>query len=102
MPKHEMSARCERGPAGGALARVAFLAAGFTFSKGHRVLRVPTDPYLPYTFDGEETAMGVRAWTWGYDLYQASVRARDRERWSLRPGRAGWPGPPWSGRRRAA
>jgi len=49
---------------------VAFFAAGFTFSRGHRVLRVPYDSHTPYIFDGEEISMGVRAWTWGYDLYQ--------------------------------
>lgn len=50
--------------------RVAFFAAGFSFSRGHRILRVPYDFYTPYLFDGEEISMGVRAWTWGYDLYQ--------------------------------
>lgn len=50
--------------------RVAFFAAGFSFSRGHRITRVPYDFYTPYIFDGEETSMGVRAWTWGYDLYQ--------------------------------
>ena len=49
--------------------RVAWFAAGFSFSKGHRILRVPYDYRTPYVFDGEETSMGVRAWTWGYDLY---------------------------------
>eukprot|EP00602_Paraphysomonas_sp_CaronLab_P010873 CAMPEP_0185029734 /NCGR_PEP_ID=MMETSP1103-20130426/16211_1 /TAXON_ID=36769 /ORGANISM="Paraphysomonas bandaiensis, Strain Caron Lab Isolate" /LENGTH=623 /DNA_ID=CAMNT_0027564583 /DNA_START=155 /DNA_END=2026 /DNA_ORIENTATION=+ len=49
--------------------RVAFFAAGFSFSRGHRILRVPYDYHTPYIFDGEETSMGVRAWTWGYDLY---------------------------------
>lgn len=50
--------------------RVAFFAAGFSFSRGHRIVNVPFDYYTPYIFDGEETSMGVRAWTWGYDLYQ--------------------------------
>jgi hypothetical protein len=49
--------------------RVAFFAAGFSFSRGHRIQRVPYDFYTPYLFDGEETSMGVRAWSWGYDLY---------------------------------
>ena len=26
--------------------------------------------HTAYIFDGEEISMGVRAWTWGYDLYQ--------------------------------
>ena len=38
----------------------AFFAAGFSFSRGHRILRVPYDFYTPYVFDGEETSMGVR------------------------------------------
>ena len=50
--------------------RVAFFAAGYSFSRGHRILQVPYDFYTPYIFDGEETSMGVRAWTWGYDIYQ--------------------------------
>lgn len=47
----------------------AFYAAGFVFSRGHRLLRVPHDPYLPYVFDGEEVLMGARCWTNGYDFY---------------------------------
>ena len=42
---------------------------GFCFSKGHRIMNVPTDPYLPYLFDGEEISMTTRLWTHGYDLY---------------------------------
>ncbi|ETO00482.1 hypothetical protein RFI_36958 [Reticulomyxa filosa] len=41
----------------------------FSFSKGHRLLAIPTDPYLPYLFDGEEILMSLRLWTFGYDLY---------------------------------
>lgn len=64
--KHDMNSlpRPKNGPV-----RVAFFAAGFSFSRGHRIIRVPYDYYTPYLFDGEETSMGVRAWTWGYDLY---------------------------------
>lgn len=65
--KHDMGT-CETPPDGPR--RVAFFAAGFSFSKGHRVARVPYDWHTPYIFDGEEMSMGVRAWTWGYDLYQ--------------------------------
>ncbi|ETO25547.1 hypothetical protein RFI_11591 [Reticulomyxa filosa] len=46
-----------------------FFAAGFSFSRGHRILNVPADPYLPYLFDGEEMLMSTRLWTHGYDLY---------------------------------
>jgi hypothetical protein len=59
-----------RPPDHNAAVRVAFFAAGFSFSRGHRIVNVPYDYYTPYIFDGEETSMGVRAWTWGYDLYQ--------------------------------
>ena len=50
--------------------RVAFFAAGFSFARGHRITNVPYDYYTPYLFDGEETSLGVRAWTHGYDLIQ--------------------------------
>merc|ERR1712194_404268 len=43
--------------------------AGISFSRGHRVLRVPYDCCLPMIFDGEEFSMAVRMWTWGYDFY---------------------------------
>eukprot|EP01083_Nonionella_stella_P133973 407522_1 len=46
-----------------------FFAAGFSFQSGQRVIDVPSDPYLPYLFDGEEISMGVRMWTSGYDIY---------------------------------
>ena len=65
--KHDMGS-CAA-PADGP-SRVAFFAAGFSFARGHRVARVPYDFRTPYIFDGEEISMGVRAWTWGYDLYQ--------------------------------
>lgn len=66
--QHDMNTM--RRPAGDKAVRVAFFAAGFSFSRGHRILNVPYDEHTPYVFDGEETSMGVRAWTWGYDLYQ--------------------------------
>ena len=65
--KHDMGS-CDTPPDGPK--RVAFFAAGFSFARGHRVARVPYDAHTPYIFDGEEISMGVRAWTWGYDLYQ--------------------------------
>eukprot|EP01059_Diplonema_ambulator_P001155 TRINITY_DN10913_c0_g1_i1.p1 TRINITY_DN10913_c0_g1~~TRINITY_DN10913_c0_g1_i1.p1 ORF type:complete len:386 (+),score=56.81 TRINITY_DN10913_c0_g1_i1:119-1159(+) len=49
--------------------RTAFLAAGFNFARGHRVDKVPYDPYTPFLFDGEEMSFAVRAWTHGYDFY---------------------------------
>ena len=44
---------------------VAFLAAGFNFARGSRVVEVPYDPRTPFLFDGEETLLAVRAWTKG-------------------------------------
>ena len=41
-------------------------------------MRVPYDWHTPYIFDGEEISLGVRAWTWGYDLYQPDRGRPDR------------------------
>ena len=46
-----------------------FWAAGFSFSRGHFKLRVPYDSYQPMVFQGEEIAIGLRAFTHGYDFY---------------------------------
>eukprot|EP00633_Aureoumbra_lagunensis_P009035 CAMPEP_0197321814 /NCGR_PEP_ID=MMETSP0891-20130614/66478_1 /TAXON_ID=44058 ORGANISM="Aureoumbra lagunensis, Strain CCMP1510" /NCGR_SAMPLE_ID=MMETSP0891 /ASSEMBLY_ACC=CAM_ASM_000534 /LENGTH=505 /DNA_ID=CAMNT_0042813877 /DNA_START=184 /DNA_END=1701 /DNA_ORIENTATION=- len=66
--KHDMRS-CAIQKGSNPQARVAFFAAGFSFSKGHRILRVPFDYHTPYLFDGEEISLGVRAWSWGYDFY---------------------------------
>ncbi len=47
--------------------RARFLAAGFLFAPGKFVQEVPYDPEL--YFMGEESAMTVRAFTHGYDLF---------------------------------
>jgi len=46
-----------------------YWAAGFSFARGHFIVNVPYDPYLPMVFMGEEISMGIRAFTYGYDLY---------------------------------
>jgi len=46
-----------------------FWGAGFHFSRGHWVVRVPYDCCLPMVFMGEEISMGVRSWSHGYDVY---------------------------------
>jgi len=46
-----------------------FWAAGFSFARGHFVVNVPYDQHLPQIFQGEETSIGVRAFTYGYDFY---------------------------------
>ena len=53
--------------------RVAFLAAGFNFARGRRILDVPYDPHTPFLFDGEETSLAIRAWTKGYNFYQPDL-----------------------------
>lgn len=44
-----------------------FYSAHFCFTLGQFVLEVPHDP--EYYFHGEEISIGVRAYTWGYDLF---------------------------------
>eukprot|EP00466_Bigelowiella_natans_P010470 jgi/Bigna1/36005/e_gw1.12.178.1 len=46
-----------------------FWGAGASFSKGHRLVRVPYDCCLSMLFTGEEISMAMRMWTNGYDLY---------------------------------
>lgn len=46
-----------------------FWAAGFSFARGHFVVQVPYDQYLPMIFQGEEPSIGIRAFTYGYDFY---------------------------------
>lgn len=49
-----------------------FWGAGFSFSRGHFPIQVPYDLYLPHIFQGEETNIGVRGFTYGYDFYAPS------------------------------
>jgi hypothetical protein len=46
-----------------------FWAAGFSFARGHFVVQVPYDPYLPFVFQGEEILQTIRGFTYGYDYY---------------------------------
>jgi [Skp1-protein]-hydroxyproline N-acetylglucosaminyltransferase len=46
-----------------------FWAAGFSFARGHFVMQIPYDQYLPMVFQGEEISIGLRAFTYGYDFY---------------------------------
>lgn len=67
--------------------RARFLAAGFLFAPGSFVEEVPYDPEL--YFMGEESAMTVRAFTHGYDLFHPVepvvwhdyIRADARKHW---------------------
>ena len=46
-----------------------FWAAGFSFARGHFLVQVPYDRYLPMVFQGEEINIGLRGFTYGYDFY---------------------------------
>jgi len=46
-----------------------YWAAGFSFSRGHFIVRVPYDAYQSMVFQGEEISIGVRGFTHGYDFY---------------------------------
>lgn len=46
-----------------------FWAAGFSFARGHFIIQVPYDQYLPMIFQGEEINIGIRGFTYGYDYY---------------------------------
>jgi len=48
-----------------------YWAAGWSFARGHFVVNVPYDLHLPMVFMGEETSVGIRAFTFGYDHYAA-------------------------------
>merc|ERR1712228_349823 len=65
MFKHE---RGNDSPNPGKSVVAPFFAAGFSFQSGQRIVDVPSDPYLPYLFDGEEISQGIRMWTHGYDM----------------------------------
>ncbi len=47
--------------------RVAFMSGGFSFCSASFLQEVPYDPWLYFT--GEEPALSVRAFTWGWDIY---------------------------------
>lgn len=49
-----------------------FWAAGFSFGRGHFVVSVPYDHYLPLVFQGEEILQTIRGFTYGYDFYAPS------------------------------
>jgi len=81
--------------------RARFLAAGFLFAPGVFVEEVPYDPEL--YFMGEESAMTVRAFTNGYDLFHPAetivwhdyIRADASKHWGDHSDSANVPSP-WS------
>jgi hypothetical protein len=46
-----------------------FLGAGLLFAHGDFLKDVPYDPYLPWTFMGEEILLSMRAWTSGWNIH---------------------------------
>ena len=46
-----------------------FLGAGYVFFHGSFLEKIPYDPYLPWTFMGEEILLSIRAWTSGWNIY---------------------------------
>jgi len=56
-----------------------FVAAGFYFTHGSIVDKVPFDPLLPFIFMGEEIALSHRFWTSGYDIYGPSASVLSHE-----------------------
>jgi [Skp1-protein]-hydroxyproline N-acetylglucosaminyltransferase len=68
--------------------QVAFIAAGFFFARAEFLTDVPFDPYLPWTFMGEEIALSMRAWTAGWNIYAPRENLIAHQ---YRPGRMGLP-----------
>ena len=46
-----------------------YWSAGFSFARGHFIIQVPYDQYLPMVFQGEESSIAIRGFTYGYDYY---------------------------------
>ena len=46
-----------------------FWSAGFSFARGHFTVQVPNDQFLPMVFQGEESGIALRGFTYGYDFY---------------------------------
>jgi len=46
-----------------------YWGAGFSFSRGHFVVNIPYDLWLPHVFQGEEINIGIRGFSYGYDYY---------------------------------
>lgn len=46
-----------------------FWSAGLSFARGHFTVQVPYDQFLPMVFQGEESGIAIRGFTYGYDFY---------------------------------
>ncbi|OEU19387.1 hypothetical protein FRACYDRAFT_152079, partial [Fragilariopsis cylindrus CCMP1102] len=49
--------------------QIPFIAAGFFFTRSEILKDIPFDPFLPWTFMGEEISLSLRAWTHGWNMY---------------------------------
>lgn len=49
--------------------QIPFMAAGFFFTRSEYLKEIPFNPFLPWTFMGEEISLSMRAWTSGWDIY---------------------------------
>merc|ERR1719343_2022346 len=65
-----------------------FLGAGLVFSHGDFLRDVPFDPYLPWTFMGEEILLTMRAWTAGWNIHAPRKNLIIHQ---YRPGKLGYP-----------
>jgi hypothetical protein len=72
----------EDGKQVGRLLRGRFVSAHFLFTVGSFVREVPYDPDL--YFHGEEIALAVRAYTWGYDFFHHIESAGVEVAWHQR------------------
>jgi len=68
--------------------QIAYIAAGFFFTRAEFLIDIPFDPYLPWCFMGEEIALSLRAWTHGWDIYAPRKNYITHQ---YRPGRMGLP-----------
>merc|ERR1711957_413939 len=68
--------------------QIAYIAAGFFFTRAEFLVDVPFDPFLPWCFMGEEIALSMRAWTHGWDIYAPRKNLIAHQ---YRPGRMGLP-----------
>ena len=68
--------------------QIAYIAAGFFFTRAEFLTEIPFDPYLPWCFMGEEIALSLRAWTHGWGIYAPRKNVFAHQ---YRPGRMGLP-----------
>ena len=68
--------------------QIPFIGAGLVFAHGSFLKDVPFDPYLPYTFMGEEILLAMRLWTNGWNIHAPRKNLVIHQ---YRPGKLGLP-----------